>query len=162
MVLHAVGTCDPEHETEISLGCQFITAKRCRVSCGLFIEFIFLKTHKEFAYFLVFVMASFWYYLMHMCMVCTDIATVMWTVRVECISYLQIANEFKWNRAVQMVLILGNSFDIEPHDRNILMSFLRRKPRLQCLSSRTISYIVSKMFELLSFFVYGLYCTLWF
>ncbi|KAL9950291.1 hypothetical protein ACROYT_G042770 [Oculina patagonica] len=59
----------------------------------------------------------------------------------RCISYLQIANEFKWNRAVQMVLILGNSFDIEPHDRNTLMSFLRRKPRLQCLSPRTISYI---------------------
>lgn len=69
-------------------------------------------------------------------------------------SYLQIANEFKWNRAVQMVLILGNSFDVDPHDTNTLMSFLRRRARLQCLSPRTISYIVSEIFQLLTFSVY--------
>lgn len=69
-------------------------------------------------------------------------------------SYLQIANEFKWNRAVQMVLILGNSFEVDPHDTNTLMSFLRRRTRLQCLSPRTISYIVSEIFQLLTFSVY--------
>ena len=59
-----------------------------------------------------------------------------------------------------MVLILGDSFDIDLHDRNTLMSFLRRKPRLQCLSSRTISYIVSEILEMLLLFMCALYCTL--
>lgn len=82
-----------------------------------------------------------------------EVTDVIWTCKGWCLSYLQIANEFKWKRAFQMVLILGNSFGADPHDRNTLMSFLRRKPRLQCLSSRTISYIVSEMIELLWFFV---------
>ena len=59
-----------------------------------------------------------------------------------------------------MVLMLGDSFDIDPYDRNTLMSFLRRKPRLQCLSPRTISYIVSEILEILSLFMCALYCTL--
>lgn len=46
-------------------------------------------------------------------------------------------------RAFQMVLILGNSCNLNKKDFNSFMSFLRRKPPFSCLQARTISYYVS-------------------
>lgn len=46
-------------------------------------------------------------------------------------------------REFQMVLILGNSCNLNKKDFNSFMSFLRRKPPFSCLQARTISYYVS-------------------
>lgn len=43
-------------------------------------------------------------------------------------------------RAFQMVLILGNSCNLNKKDFNSFMSFLQRKPPFSCLQARTISY----------------------
>lgn len=81
---------------------------------------------------------------LHTCVSSEVITSMIWAAIVWLVRYLQTANEFKWNRTIQMVLILGNSCDVGPQDNISLMSFLRRRPQLSCLQPRTISYIVSE------------------